>query len=54
MIKEGKIVNADLQLLIYPYWNVNTQINHLPSTICLLLIYPYWNVNPSSGKGVIS
>jgi len=32
-------------LLIYPYWNVNTDTELYNLASYLLLIYPYWNVN---------
>ena len=40
-------VFAKLNLLIYPYWNVNTGATFYIPILGYLLIYPYWNVNLS-------
>ena len=35
----------NINVLIYPYWNVNNSSALLLDTTGAVLIYPYWNVN---------
>ena len=39
------VKSGTVNVLIYPYWNVNTGKEGTSITVSMVLIYPYWNVN---------
>ena len=41
-----------IEVLIYPYWNVNFYMIDNDEWIGCVLIYPYWNVNAVFKAGI--
>ena len=42
-------INSIIAVLIYPYWNVNSNVTSGAGSSGIVLIYPYWNVNHEDG-----